>query len=87
MAQNISSALSHFEVQIQSIVVKDYGDFRRKANTYFDRLVEDLGDSSSKVQPHLSELKNLIAFTSNGNIEDVKQTILSHAEKLKSELH
>lgn len=67
---------------IQAIVVKDYGDFKRKTVTYLNRFQEnnDLNESQEK---HLQFLKWYIQFHPNFDLGETKQWTLNQVEKFK----
>ncbi len=67
---------------IQGIVVKDYGDFKRKTVTYLNRFSElnKLNDDQLK---HLQFLKWYIQFHPNYQLAETKQWTLNQVEKFR----
>ncbi len=67
---------------IQGIVVKDYGDFKRKTVTYLNRFSElnSLNDDQIK---HLQFLKWYIQFHPNYQLAETKQWTLNQIEKFR----
>lgn len=70
------------ENSIQAIVVKDYGDFKRKAITYINRFDENnaLGDEQKK---QVTFLKWYIQFHPNHQLTETKQWTLDQIQKLR----
>ena len=67
---------------IQAIVVKDYGDFKRKTITYLNRFNEN-NTLSEEEQKHLFFLKWYIQFHPNHQLSETKQWTLNQIEKFK----
>lgn len=67
---------------IQSIVVKDYGDFKRKTVTYLNRFDEN-NQLSKEEENHLFFLKWYIQFHPNLNLSETKQWTLNQIEKFE----
>lgn len=67
---------------IQAIVVKDYGDFKRKTTTYLNRFAEN-NSLSEEQQKHLFFLKWYIQYHPNFELSETKQWTLNQIEKFK----
>ncbi len=67
---------------IQGIVVKDYGDFKRKTVTYLNRFNENnkLNDKQLK---HIEFLKWYIQYHPTLDLSQTKQWTLNQIEKFK----
>ncbi len=76
-------AIDLFETQVQGIVVKDYGDFRRKVNTYFERLLESLDETDLKKGRELEQIKAKLVQVTNGEIEQDRLQILQLFNEFK----
>ncbi len=76
-------AIDLFETQLQGIVVKDYGDFRRKVNTYFERLLESLDETDLKKGRELEQIKAKLVQVTNGEIEQDRLQILQLFNEFK----
>lgn len=62
---------------IKGIIVKDYGDFKRKAVLYLNRFVQDQCQNlDEKKISTLREIKNFIQYHPNFDIESTKQKTL-----------
>ena len=67
---------------IQGIVVKDYGDFKRKTVTYLNRFAEN-SNLSEEQQKHLFFMKWYIQFHPNLHISDTKNWALAQVDKFQ----
>ncbi len=67
---------------IQGIVVKDYGDFKRKTVTYLNRFSENNSLSDEHIK-HVQFLKWYIQFHPNLELSETKQWTLNQIEKFK----
>lgn len=76
--------LNDFKVNISAINVKDFGDFRRKSNSYLNRLKDQL--PPEKIGPVYEELKNLINFKPSWQIEPTRRAILEKVDELQAKL-
>ena len=77
--------LDDFKIQIQMIQVKDFGDFRRKSNTYLNRLLESLPQAQG--HPVVADLKTLVNFKPDWEqMETTRRRILEKVEKLRQSL-
>ncbi len=76
-------AIDLFETQLLGIVVKDYGDFRRKVNTYFERLLESLDETDLKKGRELEQIKAKLVQVTNGEIEQDRLQILQLFNEFK----
>ena len=65
---------------IQAIVVKDYGDFKRKTVTYLNRFSEN-NDLNEDQQKHMLFLKWYIQFHPNHQLNETKRWTLNQIEK------
>ena len=77
-------AFDLFETQVQGIVVKDYGDFRRKVNTYLERLLESLDETDLKKGRELEQIKAKLLQVTNGEIEQDRLQILQLFNEFKN---
>lgn len=68
---------------IQAIVVKDYGDFKRKTITYLNRFSEN-NQLSEEQQKHMQLLKWYIQFHPTFQLGETKQWTLNQIEKFKN---
>lgn len=69
---------------IQGIIVKDYGDFKRKAVLYINRFVQENSTKlSSENLEVLRELKTKIQYHPNNDIESTKQLAISSLSKIQ----
>ncbi len=68
---------------IQAIVVKDFGDFKRKTVTYLNRFSEN-NELDEEQQKHMYFLKWYIQFHPNFELAETKQWTLNQIEKFKS---
>ena len=67
---------------IQAIVVKDYGDFKRKTVTYLNRFSEN-NKLTRDQEKHLDFLKWYIQFHPNHQLSETKQWTVNQIEKFK----
>lgn len=67
---------------IQAIVVKDYGDFKRKTVTYLNRFSEN-NSLSDEQKKQMLFLKWYIQFHPNGQLTETKQWTLDQIQKLR----
>ena len=65
---------------IQAIVVKDYGDFKRKTVTYLNRFSEN-NSLSEEQQKHMQFLKWYIQYHPNYELSETKQWTINQIEK------
>lgn len=65
---------------IQAIVVKDYGDFKRKTVTYLNRYEENNG-LTEEDQKHLFFMKWYIQFHPNLDLDETKLWTLNQIEQ------
>lgn len=72
------------KMAVQSIIVKDFGDFKRKTITYLNRYTEELESISEDQQKHLQFMKWYIQFHPNLQINETKLWTLQQIEKLNS---
>lgn len=68
---------------IQSIVVKDYGDFKRKTVSYLNRFSEN-NSLSEEQEKHLFFLKWYVQYHPTLQINETKQWTINQLEKFKS---
>lgn len=73
--------IEEFELAIRGINVKDFGDFRRKANSYLIRLAEKIENSSNKKQ--LIEIQNFVNFKPDWQIESTRRNIIKKIREIK----
>lgn len=66
---------------IQSIVVKDYGDFKRKVVTYLNRYSEN-NQLSDEQEKHLFFMKWYIQYHPTHQLNETKLWTLNQIEKL-----
>jgi hypothetical protein len=69
---------------IQAIIVKDYGDFKRKTVTYLNRYSENQTLSDNQ-KSHMSFMKWYIQFHPNLQLTETKQWTLDQIEKFKTQ--
>ncbi len=61
---------------IQSIQVKDYGDFKRKSVTYIER-AKELAKSNTSDLRLLNDLKNIVLYKNDEHIEKTRAKIIN----------
>ncbi len=66
---------------VQSIVVKDYGDFKRKTITYLNRYSEN-NSLSEEQEKQLFFMKWYIQYHPNHQLEETKLWTLNQIDKL-----
>lgn len=74
------TSLQDLQTAIQTILVKDYGDFKRKSVLYINRALE-LESLSSAARRSLQEMSAQIQFKPNFDIEKTRYELL---QKIKS---
>ncbi len=81
-------AVDEFEVFIKGIQVKDYGDFKRKANTYLERLRQDLAKTSvpAATAQTLEEIRYRLVYKPVEKIEPTRSWILNRTQELREKL-
>jgi hypothetical protein len=81
--QTEKTSIDKFVAEVKDIDEIDYGDFMRKANHALTILTERIYDKSTpKVKFLLNELKDIIQFMPNWNIESTKARIFSIVNEL-----
>ena len=68
---------------IQAIVVKDYGDFKRKTVTYLNRFKEN-NSLTEEQEKQMFFMKWYIQFHPNQHLVETKQWTLDQIEKLRA---
>jgi hypothetical protein len=82
--QNEKTPIDSFIDEIKDIDEVDYGDFMRKANHALTILMDKIYDSSNpKVKHCLEELKFIIQFLPNWNVELTREKTFSIARDIK----
>lgn len=81
MLEKVAS-LDDLKISIQSINVKDYGDFKRKSILYINRFLENKPVSSS-VQNIFTEMIHKIQYSPNLDIETTRFWTLQKIKSLK----
>lgn len=69
--------LTDLKSAIQGIVVKDYGDFKRKTILYLNRFVETLDTTDDEFRRQLFRLKWHIQYHPNDEIEVTRNWTLN----------
>ena len=75
-------SIEDLKTAVQGIVVKDYGDFKRKTVLYINRYYETLKDPSEDLNTKLFRLKWAIQYHPTGDIEPTRQWTLSQLDNL-----
>lgn len=75
--------IQDLEVKIREINVKDFGDFRRKANSYLLRFRENLTNPSESVRRVLNEMQRYSNYEPNWLTEDTRRRLLADIQSLK----
>ncbi len=78
------NAFDEFKIQIKTINVKDFGDFRRKSNTYLNRLLEKTPQAQG--HPIARQLKTLVNFEPDWQMESTRRRILKKVDLLREDL-
>ncbi|MCJ8276192.1 MAG: hypothetical protein HRT44_10485 [Bdellovibrionales bacterium] len=78
IVQNIED----LRMAVQGIVVKDYGDFKRKTITYLNRYVENQGKLTEEQEKQVNFMKWYIQFHPNLELNSTKLWTLQQLEKL-----
>lgn len=73
--------LDDLKTAVQSIIVKDYGDFKRKTVLYLNRYKEK-HSLNAQQQQLMTELMNKIQYNPNLDIENTRTWTLEQLEKL-----
>lgn len=68
---------------VHGVVVKDYGDFKRKTVTYLNRFAEN-NKLTPEQEKHLQFMKWYIQFHPNHQLTETKQWTLQQLEKFRS---
>lgn len=79
--QNPRQLIENFEIQIQNISVKDFGDFKRKANAYLARLEESLGRRD--LSPLMTEMKTFLTYNPNFKMEPTRKKLIEFTQRIK----
>ena len=77
-------AVDQFVSNVRHITDNDYGDYMRKSNTYFNRLLENFSQPSNEVKDILLQLKTHIQYCPDRNIDQTTLNVMDLAKKLKS---
>lgn len=79
-----SCPIEQFIERVQWLHEPDYGDFKRKVGLYLSRLEQALGaEASSGNRTDLfKEMKDLVVFAPNGDVESTRLRVLQLAKKL-----
>lgn len=75
-------SLEDLKTAVQGIVVKDYGDFKRKTILYLNRYSETIDTSEAEVRRELFKLKWHIQFHPTGEIEPTRNWTLTQLDQL-----
>ena len=81
---NSVETIDDLKTAVQGIVVKDYGDFKRKTMTYLNRYLENKGDLSEEEQKQVQFMKWYIQFHPNLDLNSTKLWTLQQLEKLNT---
>lgn len=79
-------AVEDFAGRIASVVEGDYGDWMRRANTYWWELVEALGATSTDVRKLLFEMHNLIQYNPDFRLIETRRQVIEMASRLREML-
>lgn len=71
-----------FEILLRTINVKDFGDFRRKLNSYVCRMQEVYTSPSQRRV--LAQMKVYLNFEPNWKIEESRRQLLNFNSQLKA---
>lgn len=74
--------IDDLKTAIQGIIVKDYGDFKRKSVLYLNRFTETQGQLSEDSERKMNRLKWHIQFHPSGDIESTRQWTLNQLDTL-----
>lgn len=74
--------IEELKTAIQGIIVKDYGDFKRKTITYLNRYSEEHNKLSDSARRQLDQLKWYIQFHPTHQIEATRQWALNKLDEL-----
>ncbi len=70
-----------FIEKITDIKEKDYGDFKRKAGQYLNKLQQQL--QKDHLDTYFDEIRCEVIFTPSEDVESAREKIISWAESLK----
>jgi len=77
-------AVDHFISNVKLITDADYGDFMRKSNTYFNRLLEHYPSPTEKEKEILLKLKTKIQYDPDRNVDLTSLIAVDLAKSLKN---
>ena len=81
--QDVELAVNEFISEVFDIDETDYGDFMRKANHSLIQLKDKIYDESgTAVKNKIYELKYIIDYVPNWNVESTKEKILALASEI-----
>ena len=78
------TSITELKTAIQGIIVKDYGDFKRKTITYINRYTEENQPLPDQKRRQVDQLKWYIQFHPTHQIEATRQWTLSKLDELGS---
>lgn len=75
-------AIEEFMKTVKWVHEFEYGDFKRKLGLYVNRLGERLGKKDQLTKNILAEMRQVIVFDPDGDIEATRSRAIRLAEKL-----
>jgi hypothetical protein len=78
-------AVRRFIDQVRWLYEGEFGDFKRKVGLYLQRMEEaDPELKSGPSKEYLNQIRNLVMYSPNGDIESTRRQVLFMAEKILS---
>ncbi|HVK60808.1 MAG TPA: hypothetical protein VM432_04625 [Bdellovibrionales bacterium] len=78
-------AIDLFKERIEGIVEGDYGDFMRRAQTYFLEMTEEIGPLEKALRPRLRWIEEYLQFLPNWDIDSTRARLLVDIDRLRAE--
>lgn len=80
------AAINQFEEKVKSILDTDVGDFKRKAQTYLNRLKGELKTNSKEVVVLVRKADQLLSFDYEQDIDEVQIHLQQIVGEMRSQL-
>lgn len=84
--RDAAQALRLFKEAVSNITDDEYGDFKRRANSYICTLKEHLKFFGIDQTEKLAEMQNYTQFLPSGDITDVRKRLLFNADQILNSL-
>ena len=75
--------VEELKTAIQGIIVKDYGDFKRKTITYLNRFAENQSQLTDSTRRQMNQMKWHIQYHPSHQIESTRQWALNKLDEIQ----